>query len=555
MNERKTLRMRLAGSRSFQRALEIFPGALTWSALILPVVLSFVAPDIVAYFIIVFDTYWLFKSLNISRNLLMGFRRMRRDERIDWLERVRQVGSPGKVIQEVRSELKETPSAVAEQELEELQALRSNPQRILDWTKVSHVIIVPTFKEELSVLQSTFRAIAASNFPLDRVYVALATEERDQRNARINAAAIRQEFGGRFAHFMVTEHPAAVPGEVKGKGPNITYAGRKILAYLREKELDPEFVMVSNIDADHMIHPQYLAYLTYTFVTTPSPHNKTYQPIPVLNNNIWDAPAVSRTISIGATFWQMVESMRPRRLRNYSAHAQTLKTLIDTDFWSTKTIVEDGHQFWRTYFAYGGDHKVIPLFIPIYGDAVLTANYVSTLKAQYRQLRRWAWGVSDFPYVFRNMMLQRSIPLGEKYIQLYRLLEGHVSWATSAIYLSFVGWLPIFLNKQFKNHVLAYTLGPTTSRLLTLALLGMAVSIWISAILLPQRPPRYGLWRTAGMYLQWALLPVTTIFFGAIPAIEAQTRLMLGKYMNTFDVTEKTRREETELPLESVPGS
>jgi hypothetical protein len=547
--------MRLAGSRAFERALEIFPGALTWSAIILPVVLSFIAPDIVAYFILLFDTYWLFKSINISRNLMMGFRRMRRDERIDWLERVKQIENPAQVMREVRSELKVSPSAEAGQELEELSTLRQSPQRIPDWTKIYHVVIVPTFKEDLQVLQSTFRAIAASNFPLDRVFVVLATEERDKSNARINAAAIKQEFGERFAHLMITEHPAAVPGEVKGKGPNITYAGRKLLTYLQERHFDPENVIVSNIDADHMLHPQYLPYLTYTFMTTPNPHNRSYQPIPVLNNNIWDAPAVSRTISIGATFWQMVESMRPRRLRNYSAHAQTLKTLIDTDFWSVKTIVEDGHQFWRTYFAYGGDHKVIPLFIPIYGDAVLTTSYTATLKAQYRQLRRWAWGISDFPFVIRNMLLQRQIPFREKYIQVYRLIEGHFSWATSALYLSFVGWLPIFLNTQFKNHVLAYTLGPTTSRLLTLALLGMAVSIWVSALLLPPRPQRYGLWRTAGMYLQWALLPVSTILFGAFPAIEAQTRLMLGKYMNTFDVTEKSRRADTELPLESVPGS
>jgi hypothetical protein len=58
--------------------------------------------------------------------------------------------------------------------------------------------------------------------------------------------------------------------------------------------------------------------------------------------------------------------------------------------------------------------------------------------------------------------------------------------------------------------------------------------------MLPPRPStvKKSMWIV--MVFQWVLLPVTFILFGALPAIDAQTRLMVGKYL-VFNVTEKKR--------------
>jgi hypothetical protein len=65
----------------------------------------------------------------------------------------------------------------------------------------------------------------------------------------------------------------------------------------------------------------------------------------MFTNNIWDAPAPMRVIATGNSYWMLIQGLRQHMLRNFSAHAQPLASLIETDFWSRRTIVEDGHQF------------------------------------------------------------------------------------------------------------------------------------------------------------------------------------------------------------------
>jgi hypothetical protein len=235
--------------------------------------------------------------------------------------------------------------------------------------------------------------------------------------------------------------------------------------------------------------------------------------------------------------------MRPHRLRNFAAHAQSLRALLDTDFWSVSTPVEDGHQYWRSYFAFNGDHHVVPMYVPVYQDAVLADTYPKTFVAQYKQLRRWAYGISDFPYVVRNNIRNSNIPLHSKIAQTWRQIEGHISWSTTALIVTFVAWLPLFLNEEFRmRSELAHQLPIIASYMMNLALIALIIMIAISMISLPPRPARYGHRRNVGMLLQWILLPVVSIAFSAAAAIDAQTRLMLGKYL-AFQVTPKSRKK------------
>jgi hypothetical protein len=386
------------------------------------------------------------------------------------------------------------------------------------------------------------RALTNVNYPLDRLMLVIAYEERGGERTEANAKLLIKKYGKEFGYAVAIKHPDAIPGEGKVKGANMSYAARQFTQHVMKQKIDPRAVIVTTFDADHRPDPQYFAALTYEYATNPYRVQRSFQPIPMFYNNIWDAPAPMRLIATGNSFWMIMQTVRPHLLRNFAAHAQSLQALIDTDYWSKTSIVEDGHQYWRSYFRYHGDHAVVPIFVPVHQDAVLAKTYVKTFRAQYVQLRRWAWGVSDFPYVARNCFKDSSIPMVEKIQQLFRLLEGHFSWATAPLILTFVAWLPLYLNHNFANQLLAHQLPILASRIMSLAMLGLVVTAVISLISLPPRPPRYRPTRNLAMVFQWLLLPLTAIIFSAFAAIDAQTRLMVGRYLE-WKVTEKVTKQ------------
>ena len=161
----------------------------------------------------------------------------------------------------------------------------------------------------------------------------------------------------------------------------------------------------------------------------------------------------------------------------------------------------------------------------------------------YKQQRRWAYGAEDIPYFLFGFLKNKKIPFLEKVRRAIELIEGHFSWATASILILVLGWLPVVLgNVDFSHTIMSYSLPKVISRIMTLAMIGLIFSIYFSFLLLPPRPPEYGKWKYLVFLFGWALFPVNMIFFGALPALDAQTRLMLGKYMR-FWVTEKFRRK------------
>jgi len=362
-------------------------------------------------------------------------------------------------------------------------------------------------------------------------------EKREGAVIYQKAQILKKEFGARFKKLLITYHPDIV-GELKAKGANSTWAARQLQKYLQAEKIPSEEVIVSTFDADTRTHQQYFANLAYKYIINPNRKFRTFQPIPLYSNNIWHVPIINRLVAFGSSFWQMIESTRPYRMVNFSSQAMGLQTLEEIDFWDTTIVSEDSRQYYRAFFKFKGHHRAIPIFSPVYMDAVLGKNLWLSLVNQYKQKRRWAWGIEHFPYFIRESAKHPEISKWEKFVQLFRMLEGHINWSTASLLIAFTIWFPFLFHPQFSTQVLGFNLPIFARYLLMLTWVGIIISATIAALLLPPKPKGHSSLRYLEMFLQWILIPVSAIFFGALPAIDAQTRLMIDKPLG-FWVTPK----------------
>ena len=287
----------------------------------------------------------------------------------------------------------------------------------------------------------------------------------------------------------------------------------------------------------------YFGILTYTFLTAKNPQRSSFQPISLFTNNIFQAPALARVIAFSSTFWHMIQQSRPERLTTFSSHSMPFKAIVEIGFWQTDIVSEDSRIFWQCYIHYNGDWRVVPLDYPVSMDANVAPTFWQTMINQYKQQRRWGWGCENIPYLLDGFKKNKKISWTKKLYWKFNYIEGFHSWATNSLIIFALGWLPIILGgPDFKFSILSYNLPFVTKTIMNLAMIGIITSAVLGVVLLPPKPKWFKKRHYFLYFIQWILMPFTLIIFGAFPAIESQTRLMLGgKFKLGFWVTPKYR--------------
>lgn len=487
-----------------QRALEVLIGTLTWVLLTAPIWGAAFAPTQLVVFLLVFNVYWLYKSASMSISALVGFRRLREGQRLDWTAACR--GMPG-------------------------------------WQRIQHLVVIPTYREPSEILEVMLEHLAAQEFPRGNIWVVLAFEERDV-GARDRARRLFEQFEGQFAGLWATYHPDR-EGEVRGKSSNLAYASRQAKRRLvDELGYNVDDVVVTVCDADSRLHHRYLSALSFHFLAEQDRLYRIWQPALIFYANIWRIPAVAR-ISAGLySVWQLSRLVARYKLVTQSTYSLALATCERLGYWDVDVIPEDSRMFFKLFFTLGheAEVRVEPIFLPVLADAAEGAGFWKTLANHYRQTRRWAWGASDIPYVVRRALSARAVPSGSRLRRVAYYVEEHIAWPTHWFLLT-IGANAIALLSPAYTHTPATTAMIAASSWILMACTPcLAVVALIDRRLRPRRP-RPAHWREeVADLLVWLLIPIVGLVLTALPAVDAHTRLLLGRYLH-YQVTEKLPAE------------
>lgn len=503
--ETKEKELVLKHETKIERILEILPGLLTWIALTSPIWLSFTLPYAVAYLILIADVYWLLNALKIGILILIGYRKLTLAVKQNWF----------KLLQ------------------------KNFPDQ---WNKYYHLILVPTYKEALYILGPTFDAIVNSKYPKNKIFLSVGFEKRDDpQKIKETIKYLKENIEKKIEGVFTTIHPYNLAGEVAGQGSNKNWMIKHIVSELQKRKIKTEDVFVTTLDADFVIHEQFLAGALYKYLSLPAVERdkRTFTGVFLYHNNYWQTPTPMRLMAVGTSFWQLAEMVGSDKYMNYSSMSISLKALLDIGGWIPDKVNDDNGFYWKAYFHLNGDYKVIPHFLPISADAVQDSTLLKTFQNQYLQIKRWAYGVEHIPYIIKQYFT-KEVDFWNKTDRVLFKIWGDLKWGFLAIFVTFGSILIPIVNPDFKESVLSVNLPIISSWILTAAFLGLFATIYVHEKIVPKRPPDWSIFKKIWSYIQWVLVPIILITISSLPAIDAQTSLMFGKKLE-FRVTNKTR--------------
>jgi len=495
----KNIRLNAKSEKLVQRLLEILPGFFSWNLILFPYWGIFLIPTATAYFVLIFDIYWLYQSFSVAILITISHFRIEAAKKLDW-----------------RNEIKSFP----------------------DWKNVKHLIIIPTYKEPLHILERTLNSIKNQDLPKDQLYIVISMEKKEDKEIRKQKTeTLKEIFGKTLPHFYIITHELK-PGEIAGKSSNERFAALWFYnEIIIKQKIDTKYLIVTSCDADHVFYPKYFSALTFQFLDDPNRYERFWQPAVLFYNNIWNLPAITRIQNILGSIWGLARLSRKDSLINNQNYSLSFKLLKTAEFWDANIIPEDYHIFFKAFYKTNGKVEVEPIYLPLFADSPESDSFLKTLTNQYRQIQRWAWGVSDDPYVIRGYFLSKKTSIINKTSRLLTILKEHFLWPVNWFIVTLGLTIPSLLNPVFSRTVIGYTLPRISSFILTISLVFLAIMLLVESKHRP-RPQNLPKWREIIQPLEFILLPIAGFFFNALPGLDAHTRLMLGKYLE-YKVTEK----------------
>ena len=489
---------RLIMTRFFQRLMEIIVPLSSWFLITLPLWLSPFHPALVAYFIIAFDLYFFSKSMSTAYACVVSYNEILFHNTIKYDKKLK---------------------------------------KIKNYQSLKHFILIPNYKEHLHKLEETIEELIKNDYPdKNSLYLILAFEKREVDAINKNQL-ISREYKKYFKKIISCYHPLATDEE-PGKASNQTFAAKIVDEFVMKYKFDRKNVLITICDADSKLPKNYFSYLSFEYLRDKNRLFHFYWAPVLLYNNFWQLPFMVRMQATLSSILRLAFLSQKENLIQVSTYSTNLWLLKKINFWDTDIIPEDWHVFFQAFFTFGGKVKTIPLFTIVNGDAVFSGGTMKTLANRYEQEKRWAWGVTDVGYVLKKFFQTPNIDFWTKFKKIAFIIETHLFWPTSFFILTISASLPPLINPSFRRTVLGLLLPKLSALILTLSSGMLILYIYLDIKLRQKVNMKTSFSNLPLLIVQWYLLPVVSFFFSSLPALDAHTRILLGKKLE-YKVTEK----------------
>ena len=490
-----------------KRTLECLPAAIAFFVISALIWGPIFAPVPFAVCILSFHAYWLWRAQMTGIHAFKGYRLLKKYANVDWRERYDQDLAAG-----VTS---------------------------LPWGAIRHIVIIPNYTESAEKLRMCLDSLCHGEDP-SKIVAVLAMEEREGRNARLKADQLRRTYSGRLGRVMATFHPWGIPGEVAGKSSNENWAARRAKEQLIDREGGTlDHYTITSCDVDTVFDRKYFSCLTYNFATHTQRYRRFWQGPIQYYNNIWQVPAPARLPHALAGLNHLGRLSRGFLRMNFpqSTYSLSLRMADEVGYWDPDIIPEDWHMFLKCYYHLNAEVDVETMYTPVYMDGIRSKTYMRTFINYFEQNRRHAWGCTDIPYAVQLAIDQKSMPLWPRVRRVWALCESHFLWSTQWFLVTMGRLVPVLLTSigiasmpDWFQPISHWLLMPCAGTLLLL--------LTLDALMRPKRPRDFSIWLYPFQYGQWFAMAVIAFFTTALPALDAQVRLAIGKRME-YKVTEK----------------
>jgi hypothetical protein len=548
--------------------LERIPPIISWTLITMPFWGGFLFPEFTANVVIFFNVYFLYKSISLTLFIFLSYLQLRSNDSINWLRRLEELDSPNKALEQLQQKENELKASKYSEQLikkskyypdffekiwhrllfvfakrkslgfinsekDRLNEVINNPAR-LDWKEIRHIVIIPHWKEPLTVLEDTIKRLKNLNYPTNKISVVLAAEARDPEGIK-KSYLLKDKYSQYFEHIWITEHEMQ-EGDLIGKSSNMAFASKELAKNIMALDWDPKLITITSCDADSQLPLDYFANLTYYYIFDQDSIFKFYTGAVQLYANIWRLPFFARVKNSMSTIYNVGRLIRTDKLLPFSTYTTSFWLIKEIGFWSPDIVPEDFHTFCKALFKFPSKVATVPLFQKIMSDAAEGEGSIDTIKNNYFQERRWSWGISDDGWIIKNMIksvLSGKATLRSLYISGHIVFD-HISGVGLALLVSLGGNIPLLINPRFANTVVGFNLPIVSSFIIQITLLFFVLMIIVDSLMKPTIPGKMTFRRRLILLLEWIVQPITSIFMVTIPGFEAHTRLLFGKYLEYY---------------------